>query len=49
MEHNQDHSNSHEEKRGLFYTYFGESGSAVMAFLIFVTLLICIFSFLRWG
>jgi hypothetical protein len=48
MEHTHDHS-GHEEKEGLFYTYFGESGSAVVAFLYFCFLLICIFSFLKWG
>ncbi len=49
MEHTQDHSTNHEEKSGLFYTYFGESGSAFAAFIFFLLLLVCIFSFLKWG
>ncbi len=49
MENTQDHSGDHHEQSGLFYTYFGENGSAVMAFLIFLMLLTCIFSFIKWG
>ncbi len=48
MEHTHDHS-GHEQKKGLFYTYFGETGSAVAALFYFLILLTCIFSFLRWG
>jgi len=47
MEHTPDHSA--DNSKGLFYTYFGESGSAVAAFLYFLILFGCIYSFLRWG
>ncbi len=46
MEHTNDHS---AEKSGLFYTYLGEGGSAVVAFLYFLILLGCLYTFLRWG
>lgn len=49
MDHIPNHSAHHEENRGLFYTYFGESGSAAAAFILFLILLTCIFSFLKWG
>jgi len=48
MDHSHDHS-SHSEKSGLFYTYFGENGSAVIAFLYVLFLVGCIYGFLRWG
>ncbi|MCX6291955.1 MAG: hypothetical protein NT126_09365 [Bacteroidetes bacterium] len=47
-----DHSNhpaAHPEKYSLFYTYFGETGASVTAFIYFLFLLICIFSFVNWG
>jgi hypothetical protein len=49
MEHSHDQSPNHSEQHGLFYTYFGESGSAVAAFLYFLFLFGCIYSFLKWG
>jgi len=49
MESNHEHSTGNQEKGGLFYTYFGETGAAATAFIYFLILAICIFSFLRWG
>gem|GEM_PF-5389595 len=44
------HDSAHgEQKKGLWYTYFGESGAAVVAFLYITILFCCIYAFLRWG
>ncbi len=48
MEHTQDASHS-EQNRGIWYTYFGETGAATVAFLYIIILFGCIYSFLRWG
>ena len=47
MEH-QDSAHS-EKSKGLWYTYFGETGAAVVAFLYIAVIFSCIFAFLRWG
>jgi hypothetical protein len=44
-----EHTQSGHEKKGLFYTYLGEGGSAAVAFIYFLFLLFCIYGFLRWG
>lgn len=44
--HEADHSN---ESKGLWYTYFGETGASTVAFLYIIFLFSCIYSFLRWG
>jgi len=46
MEHTHD---SAEQKKGLWYTYFGETGAATTAFLYIIILFSCIYSILRWG
>ncbi len=48
MEHIQDNGHA-ENKKGFWYTYFGESGAAVVAFLYIAFVFCCIYSFLRWG
>ncbi len=48
MEHTHD-STGHNNQHGLFYTYFGETGAAVVALLYFLFLFGCIFSFVKWG
>jgi hypothetical protein len=47
MEHTQDHHE--EQKKGLWYTYFGETGASTVAFLYILFLFCCIYAFLRWG
>ncbi len=47
MEH-QDSAHS-EESKSLWYTYFGETGAAVVAFLYITVIFFCIYAFLRWG
>jgi hypothetical protein len=46
MEHTHD---TQEQKKGLWYTYLGETGAAVVAFLYLTIIFFCIFSILRWG
>ena len=49
MEHTHNHTSGHNEEHGLFYTYFGETGAAGFAVVMFIILATCIYSFLRWG
>lgn len=44
-----EHSTHTENKKGVWYTYFGESGAAVVAFLYILVVFSCIYSILRWG
>jgi hypothetical protein len=38
-----------EQPKGIWYTYFGETGAATTAFLYIAILFFCIFAILRWG
>ncbi len=42
-------NHSHQPSRGIWYTYFGETGAAVVAFLWVVVGLIWLFSIIKWG
>lgn len=42
-------NHSHETPKGLWYTYFGETGAAVIAFLWILAALTWIFSVVKWG
>lgn len=45
-----EHSSGHSQpKRSLWYTYFGQGGAAVVAFLWIILLLTWIISVLKWG
>ena len=48
MEHTQDSAHT-EDNKGLWYTYFGETGASVVAFIYILIIFSCIYSFLRWG
>jgi len=40
---------SSEQPKGIWYTYFGGGGSAVVTFLWVITAIIWIFSVIKWG
>jgi hypothetical protein len=44
-----DNHSTQQNNKGLWYTYFGEGGAGVFAFIIIVCLLTWVFSVLKWG
>lgn len=46
MSHDQ---SSHSNSGGLWYTYFGKGGAAVIAFLWILSAIFWIFYVLKWG
>lgn len=42
-------NHAHETPKGLWYTYFGETGASVVAFLWIIAALTWIFSVVKWG
>ncbi|MFM8432413.1 MAG: hypothetical protein ACKOA1_06435 [Bacteroidota bacterium] len=47
MSHDNHHAGT--PSKGVWYTYFGETGASVMAFLWILVALCWIFSIVRWG